>query len=126
MTDENPSGSTGASIAGVGTLERSDDGPEGVRRIAPNNPSRRQFRLLDAAQSSGLSAARLYQVGVNSINQVARGQGDTFERGRQAAELQGGQGIVAADDLQAIVCQFLKASQLRQAGDSKSGYGGFF
>ena len=42
-TDENPNGSTGASTAGAGALERSDDDPRlaqpRARRIAPSNPS---------------------------------------------------------------------------------------
>ena len=42
QTDENPHGSTGASNAGEGTSERSDDGPRLVqpraRRKAPSNP----------------------------------------------------------------------------------------
>jgi len=42
QTDENPHGSTGASNAGAGTSERSDDGPRLVqpraRRKAPSNP----------------------------------------------------------------------------------------
>ena len=42
-TEENPNGSTGASTAGAGTSERSDDDPRLVqpraRRSAPSNPS---------------------------------------------------------------------------------------
>ena len=59
MMDENPSGSTGASIAGVGTLERSDDGPEGVRRIAPNNPSAYQVGMHGSAQAELFVSAKI-------------------------------------------------------------------
>ena len=42
-SDEKPNGSAGASTAGAGALERSDDDPRlaqpRARRIAPSNPS---------------------------------------------------------------------------------------